>query len=109
MPILKSRSPKKSASSSAAPKWVGPQIDYPRENENVGVGHYAARISAEAGSEVQISIQKGTWQTCRYAVGHWWFDWNPDEVGGVWLKARARIGDGKWHSTPEVFCQVVRS
>ncbi|MCG3205051.1 MAG: hypothetical protein KCHDKBKB_01768 [Elusimicrobia bacterium] len=87
-------------------KWKSPQIDFPRDGEVVGGGHYAVRISAEGGAEVEISFDDGDWMSCRYAVGHWWFDWSPVNQGEKRLRARARVDQGKWHQSNEVRCQI---
>lgn len=85
------------------------QLDYPGEGEMIVAGHYAIRISAGAGSDVEISIENGDWMSCRYAVGHWWFDWYPSGQGVRLLKARARMDQGKWVTSNEIRCQVIRN
>lgn len=87
-------------------KDISPQIDFPRNGETVGMGHYAVRISAQAGSDVEISFDKGAWLSCRYAVGHWWFDWTASVKGPHSVAVRARGAQGKWQPSKEVLFQV---
>ncbi len=105
----KTRSPKKADSSAQNKneKEISPEIDYPRDRENIGIGHYAIRISAQAGSDVEISFDGGTWISCRYAAGHWWFDWNPGVKGTHAITVRARGAQDKWRLSKEVRFHVV--
>lgn len=105
----KTRTIKKAVSSSEnkSEEEITPEIEYPRDKENVGIGHYAVRISAQAGSDVEISFDKGTWVSCRYAAGHWWFDWSPEVKGAHSIAVRALGAQGKWRLSKEVRFQVV--
>jgi hypothetical protein len=54
-------------------------IDYPQRNERVTSSSYTIRVSAPAdpakGDRVEVSIDDSDFMPCRYAAGHWWFDW----------------------------------
>lgn len=78
--------PRKGAEANKSPVLVS--IDYPQLNETVRVGHYAVRISGPAHAKVEVSINGGTWQTCRQADGYYWFDWWPNDAGEFRLAAR---------------------
>lgn len=90
-------------------KDIAPEIDFPRAKEKVGLGHYAVRVSAQAGSEVEISFDGGPWLACRYAVGHWWFDWTAEVKGGHTVAVRSRGAQGKWQASKEVRFQVTEN
>ncbi len=52
-------------------------IDYPREDELVTSPHYTFRIAAPMNAEkVEVCVDGAPWQLCRYASGHWWYDWS---------------------------------
>jgi hypothetical protein len=82
-------------------------IDYPKEEELVLSGHYAVRISATPEAQVEISFNDGEWNGCRTSLGYYWFDWNPAELGETVIKARVRVGAGRWKVSAERFCRVV--
>jgi len=83
-------------------------VEFPRENEKVSPGHYAVRVTGFPGDQVQISINKGDWQDCRFAAGHFWFDWFPVKPGKYNLQARLKKGGkGKPVSGDPRNCQVV--
>lgn len=54
-------------------------IDYPKRNERVHSPRYTIRVSAPAdpvrGERVEVSIDDAPFQPCRFAAGHWWYDW----------------------------------
>ena len=57
-------------------KTVKASIDYPQEEETITSPHYTFRIKAPLNAEkVEICIDGGSWQLCRYSSGFWWFDW----------------------------------
>lgn len=51
-------------------------IDYPQRGELITSKEYAIRIEAKEAAKVELSIDGGPWQLCRFAVGYWWFDWS---------------------------------
>ena len=74
-------------------------IDYPQNNETVYCGHYCFRLgSRKPCSAMQVSINGGEWQNCRYTNGYWWFDWWNFNTGNFYLEARAYV-DGKEEQT----------
>ena len=79
-------------------------IDFPYEGESVFPGHYAIRISAETGDDVEVSVDGGAWEGCRESIGFYWFDWWGDHSGQHTIRARARAGKGRWaESEPRTF------
>lgn len=58
-----------------------PEIDYPQQDEAIEPGHYSFRIAASIATSVDISIDKGPWQTCRHSIGYWWYDWTGYDEG----------------------------
>lgn len=56
---------------------VRTSIDFPTEGELVTSTHYTFRIQAPINAEkVEICVDGSPWQLCRYASGHWWYDWS---------------------------------
>lgn len=70
-------------------------LDYPQAAETVLSRQYTLRLSAPEGApSVEVSIDGGEWRPCRFAVGHWWYDWENYTEGSHQLRARAkRDGD----------------
>jgi hypothetical protein len=82
-------------------------IDYPGERELVNYGHYGIRISSDYGAHVQLSINKGDWQSCRFSVGYFWYDWHASKAGTYTLSARTQFGNGPWKlSTDRTFVVI---
>jgi hypothetical protein len=71
-------------------------IDYPQAGEIIVSPQYTLRITAPEGLAVEVSIDDGAWQPCRYSVGHWWFDWSNYPAGRHTVCARV--------SGTEAFC-----
>ncbi len=84
-------------------------IDYPKEEELVLLGHYAVRLAGTLDAQVELSINDGEWNGCRNALGFYWFDWTPSDSGETVLKARLRVGNGRWKMSTARFCRVVSS
>jgi len=93
-------------SNGTPPAAVELAIDFPQEGEFVRPGHYAIRLTAPAGSQVEISINDGNWELCRHAVGYYWYDWTPGKAGSQELVARSKIGKGKWKKSDARRCSV---
>ena len=71
-------------------------IDYPAKDSVIDSSHYAIRLSAPEGVVfVEISIDRGPWQTCRSTCGFWWHDWTGFEPGEHTVSARAVGPDGE--------------
>ena len=71
-------------------------VDHPQDGERIIGSHYAFRISAPGDIErVEVSINQGSWESCREAAGYWWYDWSGDAVGKHQIMARAQTKDGK--------------
>lgn len=52
-------------------------IDFPAQHERITGARYTFRVSAELGPDerVLVSVDDDPFQSCRFASGHWWFDW----------------------------------
>lgn len=52
-------------------------IDYPTRNERITAARYTVRVSADLApnERVMVSIDDSPFESCRFASGHWWFDW----------------------------------
>jgi len=88
---------------------VAPSIDFPQEGETVKEGLYAIRISAPDNVEVEVCIDNGDWQPCRFSAGYWWFDWNPVNTGRCKVAARSRAGNDPWKESSARSCLVTNS
>ena len=81
-------------------------IDYPQNEETVYCGHYCFRLgSTKPCSAMQVSINGGEWQNCRYANGYWWFDWWNFNTGNFYLEAKAYV-EGKEEKTDKRYFTV---
>ena len=70
-------------------------LDYPQKGEAVMSDHYTLRLTVPEGAAfVEVSIDDGAWQPCRFSVGHWWYDWSGYEAGRHTLRARTLGADG---------------
>ena len=95
----KTAAPKKTLSKPRKPKFppLAVLVDFPLEGEKVSPGHYAIRLSAHGADEVELSIDGREWLACREAIGHHWYDWEPEPAGRRLIEARARRGaKGRW-------------
>ncbi|MGA2090441.1 MAG: hypothetical protein ABSH12_03140 [Endomicrobiales bacterium] len=70
-------------------------IDYPTESETISGLHYAIRIGSSANGLVELSINNGPWESCRYADGYWWYDWGYYLPGPIKISARLLDEKGK--------------
>ena len=70
------------------------EIDFPGPRETIVSTHYAIRVKASKASQVDVSIDGGLWQPCRFSVGYWWFDWSNIGAGAHEIRARARRNPG---------------
>jgi len=81
-------------------------VDYPQNEETVYCGHYCFRLgSRKPCSAMQVSINGGEWQNCRYANGYWWFDWWNFNTGNFYLEAKAYV-EGKEEKTDKRYFTV---
>jgi hypothetical protein len=70
---------------------TGVTVDYPQKGEQITGSRYSIRISAAQGlRDVEVSIDKGAWLSCRQTDGYWWFDWSAFSTGNHSIAARAR-------------------
>lgn len=53
-------------------------IDYPKRHERISSDRYTFRVSASLGPDerVLVSVDDAPFQSCRFASGFWWFDWD---------------------------------
>ncbi|MCX7956726.1 MAG: hypothetical protein N2643_02380 [Endomicrobia bacterium] len=64
-------------------------IDYPKNLEVIThKQHYAIRIGTPNIGIVEVSIDKGSFNRCRFAAGYWWYDWNNISEGTHTIIAR---------------------
>ncbi|MCX5778023.1 MAG: hypothetical protein NTU66_02205 [Elusimicrobia bacterium] len=70
-------------------------IDFPIENETVSGLHYAIRIGASSNGIVELSINNGPWEGCRFTDGYWWYDWGYYLPGTAKISARLVDEKGK--------------
>ncbi len=85
-------------------------IDYPVPDEKIRSGRYTFRIAVLIQGLTEVSIDGGTWQICRPAVGFWWFDWEDDAEKSEKqhrLRARVRTQEGKEVLSPIRYFQTV--
>lgn len=79
-----------------AAKEVRTSIDQPQEDERVTAPSYTFRIKAPLNAErVDVSLDGGPWQRCRYASGYWWHDWAGYGPGPHQAAARVRPFDSR--------------
>lgn len=100
---------KKVAAPSSRADAADALIDFPQEGELVLQGHYAVRISAEPGMDVEISSDEKEWSPTRPSVGFHWFDWTAVAPGRTVLSLRVKVGKGRWKKVSERECIVVES
>ncbi len=51
-------------------------IDHPKNGEEITYkAHYAIRIGTPNQAKVEVSIDSGEYQQCRFSSGYWWYDW----------------------------------
>lgn len=83
-------------------------LDYPVNGEKVTVPVYTLRAGTVGDAEkVEISIDDGAWQPCRFSVGYWWYDWAGYSEGRHQAEVRARLKNGKVFSDGPVKFRVV--
>ena len=70
-------------------------IDYPQEKETISCPEYTIRVGPVNSSVVEVSIDGGEWNICRFAEGYWWFDWANYPAGKHKITARVRSDKGK--------------
>ncbi|MDR1952419.1 MAG: hypothetical protein LBQ37_02750 [Elusimicrobiota bacterium] len=82
-------------------------IDYPIENEIISGLSYVLRIGASNDGYVEISINDGEWNPCRFSYGYWWFDWGYFKPGNYRIKARmADVNGNTVLESKERRCEV---
>ena len=83
-------------------------LDHPQQGEKITAPHYTFRIGTSGDIErVEISLNKGPWQSCRNAVGYWWYDWADYAAGRYQVVVKAQSKDEQiFTSAPSKF-QVV--
>ncbi len=88
-------------------------IDYPKENEVITSLHYAIRITSSENSNVEISINNGPWNPCRYSHDgsgnwYWWFDWSNYVKGPHKLIARVKNANGRVIKKSEIRSCIIK-
>jgi hypothetical protein len=79
-----------------------PVIEYPREGEVITYPHYTAKIRTGFSCKVEVSIDGGDWQDCRFEDGYWWFDWKVYSTADHSITARVIGDNGKILGRPAV-------
>jgi len=82
-------------------------VDHPKNLEVLPAGHYAVRVGSSRCNGVEISINDQPWQSCRHAVGYWWFDWHGFATGTHQLVARMQKPNGEYLISKRRRCKVV--
>jgi hypothetical protein len=80
-------------------------IDYPFENETLGGPMYVVRLGVGGAEQVELSINNGDWQPCRFTSGYWWYDWSAIAPASYTLVARMKTSSGQWYRTPPRSCR----
>lgn len=71
-------------------------LDFPQPDETVVSPTYTLRFTVPENTPyVEVSVNDGAWQPCRFAVGHWWFDWADYSAGKHTVRARTTTFDGQ--------------
>lgn len=71
-------------------------LDHPAKGERVTAPCYTLRVGAIGDVErVEVAVDEGPWQSCRQAVGYWWYDWADYKGGWHRVVARACAADGR--------------
>ncbi|MHB0996046.1 MAG: hypothetical protein ACYC2I_06730 [Elusimicrobiales bacterium] len=71
-------------------------LDHPQQGEKITSPQYTFRVGALGDIErVEISINQGPWQVCRYSVGYWWYDWTGYGRGRYQAAVKAVAKDGR--------------
>ena len=82
-------------------------IDYPKHLETITSKHYTIRIGASECRNVEVSIDGGPWQSARYSVGYWWYDWNDIPQGNHEIIAKLIRNDGTYLISKRRRCKAV--
>ncbi|MFI5348916.1 MAG: hypothetical protein ACHQ2Z_05185 [Elusimicrobiota bacterium] len=71
-------------------------IDFPKQHERITSASYTFRLSASVGEgeRVLVSVDDGPFSPCRYAEGHWWYDWEGYRSHHHRLIARIEAANG---------------
>jgi len=84
-------------------------LDYPQQGEEISAPQYAFRAGTVGAVErVELSINQGPWQPCRYSVGYWWYDWSGYAPGRYQVEVKAFLKNGKTVAAGPVKFQVVQ-
>jgi hypothetical protein len=83
-------------------------IDYPKQHEKIVPPDYTFRIGTEGNQGsvrgAAVSINGGPFESCRLAVGYWWFDWRVGAPGRYQAVARLELEGGSLVETkPRLF------
>jgi hypothetical protein len=102
---------KKAESGTAAvaePGGVRAALDYPQPGEGITAPQYTFRAGTVGAVErVEISINQGPGQSCRYSAGYWWYDWAGYAPGRYQAEVKAFLKNGKSVAAGPVKFQVV--
>lgn len=71
------------------------KVDFPQTGEVVTSPSYAIRIGIPDAVKVELAINNGSWQPCRFSVGYWWYDWSGYLPGKHQLATQTHTKDGR--------------
>ncbi|OGR64248.1 MAG: hypothetical protein A2X31_13345 [Elusimicrobia bacterium GWB2_63_22] len=85
-------------------------LDYPERGEKITSPQYTFRVGVSGAVErVEVSINQGPWQPCRWSVGYWWYDWKGYGNGRYQAAVRAMVkGERVTASEPVKFTVNLR-
>lgn len=85
-------------------------LDYPQPGEGITAPQYTFRAGTVGAVErVEISINQGPGQSCRYSTGYWWYDWAGYAPGRYQAEVKAFLKSGKSVASGPVKFQVVQA
>ncbi|HBA62017.1 MAG TPA: hypothetical protein DCZ92_14625 [Elusimicrobia bacterium] len=97
-----------SGTATAAETGARAALDYPKQGEEICAPQYTFRAGAVGAVErVELSINRGPWQACRYSVGYWWYDWAGYSSGRYQAEVKARLKSGGMVASGPVKFQVI--
>lgn len=108
--LMKKMRPERPAAGGAPARDTGGRVtlDHPVSGEKVLSRGYTLRAGTVGEAEkVEISIDDGAWQPCRFSVGYWWYDWAGYSEGRHQAEVRARLKNGRVCSDGPVKFRVV--
>lgn len=79
----------------------GLSIRYPREGGLLTSGECEILVRAEAAARVEVCVDGGLWQACRFRRGVWSCGWSGCPSGEHLLVARMLDRQRRWFASPQ--------